>query len=142
MNATSVVIVSARRTPIGRFLGGLSTLKPTVLGQVAVQAALNGAKVEPEEVQSLFFGQARQAGSGPNPARQVLVGSGITEASPAATINQACSSGLKAIQLAADEIRLGRAQVVVAGGMESMSRVPFLLDRMRSGYRLGNGHRR
>ncbi|TAH39225.1 MAG: thiolase family protein [Planctomycetota bacterium] len=134
----SVVVTSAVRTPIGRFLGGLSSLPAPALGAVAVQGALQRAGVAPGDVEGVFFGHARQAGTGPNPARQVLIRAGIPESVTAVTINQACSSGLKAIQLAADEIRLGRAKVVVAGGMESMSRVPFLMDRMRNGYRLGN----
>ncbi len=134
-----VAVVSAVRTPIGRFLGAFRELAAPVLGREAVRGALEAAQVAPEEIETLFFGHGRQAGSGPNPARQVLIGAGIPQESPAATINQACSSGLKSIQLAADEIRLGRARIAVAGGMESMSRVPFFLDRMRFGYRLGSG---
>ena len=137
--ARAVAVVSAIRTPIGRFCGGLSSVPAPELGATAVRAALEAARLAPEEVESLTFGHARQAGCGPNSARQVLVRAGIPVERPAATINQACASGLKAIQLAADEILLGRAQVVVAGGMENMSRVPFLLDRMREGYRLGHG---
>ncbi len=133
-----VVIASAVRTPIGRYLGGLSTLSAPALGEVAVRAALQAAGVAPEEVQSLHFGHGRQAGSGPNPARQVAWRAGIPQEAPAATINQACASGLKCVQLAADEIVLGRSRIVVAGGMESMSTLPFVLDRMRTGYRLGH----
>lgn len=134
----SVVIASAVRTPIGRFGGALSSVPAPALGAVAVRAALERARLEPADVEALYFGHARQAGCGPNPARQVLFRSGIPVTSPAATVNQACSSGLKAIQLAADDVRLGRARVAVAGGMESMSRVPFYLDRLRTGYRLGS----
>lgn len=134
----AVVVVSAVRTPIGRFLGSLSGLPAAALGATAVQGALQRARLAPAEVEGVYFGHARQAGCGPNPARQVLIRAGIPEAVPAFTINQACSSGLKALQLAADDIRLGRVAVAVAGGMESMSRVPFLLERMRSGYRLGH----
>ncbi len=136
--APEVVIVSAVRTPIGRFLGSLSTLSAPELGEVAVRGALTAAGISPEDVDLLHFGHGRQAGCGPNPARQVLFRAGIPATAPASTINQACASGLKAIQLAADDLRQGRARVAVAGGMESMSRVPFLLDRMREGYRLGH----
>ncbi|RMH01369.1 MAG: thiolase family protein [Planctomycetota bacterium] len=136
---TVVVVASAVRTPIGRYLGGLSTLSAPALGEVAVRGALAAAGVEAAEVDSLFFGHGRQAGSGPNPARQVAFRAGIPVEAPAATINQACASGLKSLQLAADEIVLGRSRIVVAGGMESMSTLPFVLDRMRTGYRLGHG---
>ncbi len=135
---TAVVVASAVRTPIGRYLGGLSTLPAPSLGEVAVRGALTAAGVAAAEVGSLLFGHGRQAGSGPNPARQVAHRAGIPDETPSATINQACASGTKCLQLAADEIRLGRSQIVVAGGMESMSTLPFVLDRMRTGYRLGH----
>ena len=138
MANSSVVIVSAVRTPIGRYMGGLSTLSAPDLGEVAAHGALCAAKVEAEAIDTVYFGHGRQAGCGPNPARQVAVRAGVPQETPAATINQACASGLKAIQLAADDIRLGRATVALAGGMESMSRLPFILDRMRDGYRLGH----
>ena len=134
-----VVVLSALRTPIGRFGGSLAALPATALGVAAVQAALRAAGVEKDEVDSLIFGMARQAGARPNPARQVLIQSGIPQERTAFTVNQACASGMKALQLAADELRLGRAKVVVAGGMESMSNVPHILDKMRDGYRLGDG---
>lgn len=108
------------------------------MGQVVVEEALKRAQIPPEEVDSLIFGHARQAGAGPNPARQVVHRAGLPETTPGLTLNQACASGLKCVQMAADEIRLGRSSIVVAGGMESMSQVPFLLDRMRTGYRLGD----
>ena len=133
-----VVVASGVRTPIGRYLGGLSSLRAAELGEVAARGALEAAAVEAAEVESVCFGQARQAGSGPNPARQIGWRSGVPEQVPAATINQACASGLKAIQLAADDIALGRARVALAGGVESMSGLPFILDRMRQGYRLGH----
>jgi acetyl-CoA C-acetyltransferase len=135
---TAVVVASAVRTPIGRYLGGLSTLSAPALGETAVRGALAAAGVEAGEVDSLFFGHGRQAGSGPNPARQVGHRAGLPDEVPAATINQACASGTKCLQLAADEIVLGRSGIVVAGGMESMSTLPFVLDRMRTGYRLGH----
>ena len=135
---TVVVVASAVRTPIGKYLGGLSTLSAPALGEVAVRGALEAAGVAAAEVGSLFFGHGRQAGSGPNPARQVAHRAGLPDESPSATINQACASGMKCLQLAADEVVLGRNRVVVAGGMESMSTLPFILDRMRTGYRLGH----
>lgn len=133
-----VVVLSAVRTPIGRFGGSLAGLPATALGVAAVEAALRAAEVDKDEVDSLIFGMARQAGARPNPARQVLFQAGIPQERTAFTVNQACASGMKAIQLAADELRLGRAKVVVAGGMESMSNVPHVLDKMRDGYRLGD----
>ncbi len=136
---TQIVIASAVRTPIGRYLGGFSTLTAPQLGGAAVNGALMRAGVAAEEVDFLIFGHGRQAGQRPNPARQVQFQAGIPQESPAFTLNMACASGLKSIQAAADEIRLGRANVVVAGGMESMSNVPYMLDRMRTGYRLGDG---
>jgi acetyl-CoA C-acetyltransferase len=103
-----------------------------------VRSALASSGVAATDVDEVWFGHARQAGNGPNPARQVSVRGGMPEAVPAFTVNAACGSGLKAVALAADSIRLGRASIVVAGGMENMSQVPFLLDRARDGYRLGH----
>jgi acetyl-CoA C-acetyltransferase len=133
-----VVIVEGARTPIGRFLGSFSETPAVRLGVAAVQEALRRANVEPGQVQETVFGHARQAGNGPNTARQVSVFAGIPESVPAHTVNMACGSGTKAIQLAAEQIVLGNAEVTVAGGMENMTRIPFLLERMRTGYRLGN----
>jgi acetyl-CoA C-acetyltransferase len=130
-----VAVIRALRTPIGRFLGGLSGLTAAELGAAAVRPALAGLDLPVDE---LVFGCARQAGQGPNPARQVAMKAGLPETVPAYTVNMACGSGLEAIRLGADAIRVGRARAVVAGGVESMSRVPFLLDRMRFGYRLGH----
>src|SRR5439155_8701579 len=104
----------------------------------AVKAALRRARVEPGDVDELVFGHARQAGNGPNPARQVAYRSGLGEEKPAFTVNMACGSGTKAIQVAAEQIMLGNAEVVLAGGQENMTRTPFLLDRMRFGYRMGD----
>jgi acetyl-CoA C-acetyltransferase len=133
-----VAIVASVRTPIGRFLGAFADLSAAELGAAATRGALERAGLDPGGVDELIYGCARQAGGGPNMARQVLIRSGIPEDRPAFTVNQACGSGLQSILLAADRIRLGRARVVVAGGAESMTRVPFLLDRARLGYRLGN----
>jgi len=138
MAASPVVIASAVRTPIGRYFGGLASLTTPQLGEQAVRGALSAASVEAASVDSVHMGHARQAGAGPNPARQAAILAGIPESTPASTINQACASGLKAIQLAADDIHLGRATIAVAGGMESMSGLPFVLDKMRRGYRLGH----
>jgi acetyl-CoA C-acetyltransferase len=134
----NVVVLSAVRTPIGRFGGSLAALPAPALGASAARAALTRAGVDADEVSSVIFGMARQAGARPNPARQVLHLAGIPRERTAFTINLACASGMQALQLAADELRLGRAKVVVAGGMESMSNVPHILDRMRDGYRLGD----
>ena len=133
-----VAIVAAVRTPIGRFLGAFSDLSAADLGVAATRGALERAHVSPLDIDELIYGCARQAGGGPNVARQVLIRSGIPQERPAFTVNQACGSGLQSIILAAERIRAGKSRVVVAGGTESMSRVPYLLDRARTGYRLGN----
>ena len=134
----NAVIVEGARTPIGRFLGALAEVPTVNLGVAAVREALRRADVAPEDVQELVFGHARQAGNGPNTARQVAVRSGLPESVPGITVNMACGSGTRAIQHGAEQIMLGNADVAVAGGMENMSRTPFLLDRMRLGYRMGD----
>ncbi|HXL15814.1 MAG TPA: acetyl-CoA C-acetyltransferase [Methylomirabilota bacterium] len=131
-------IVAAVRTPIGRFLGALADLTAADLGVAATRAALERSRVSPSDVDELIYGCARQAGGGPNVARQVLIRSGIPQERPAFTVNQACGSGLQSIILASEHIRAGKSRFVAAGGTESMSRVPYLLDRARTGYRLGN----
>jgi acetyl-CoA C-acetyltransferase len=138
MAGTAVVITHALRTPIGRYMGALAEQTGPDLGTHVVRALLAQAALDPERVDELLFGNARQAGGGPNPARQVSVRAGIPERVTAWTINMACGSGLKAINLAAESIRGGRNRIVVAGGTESMSGLPFYLPRMRSGYRLGH----
>jgi acetyl-CoA C-acetyltransferase len=132
------VILEGARTPVGRFLGAFSDVPAVDLGVHAVTAALERAQVQPADADELVFGHARQAGNGPNPARQVAYRSGLGEEKPAFTVNMACGSGVKAIQVAAEQIILGNAEVVVAGGQENMTRTPFLLDRMRFGYRMGD----
>jgi acetyl-CoA C-acetyltransferase len=132
------VILEGARTPVGRFLGAFSEVPAVDLGIHATKSALERAGVEPSEVEELVFGHARQAGNGPNPARQVAYRSGLGEDKPAFTVNMACGSGVKAIQVAAEQIVLGNAEVVLAGGQENMTRTPFLLDRMRFGYRMGD----
>ena len=133
-----VAIVAAQRTPIGKFLGVFSDLRAVDLGRTAIAGALGVSRLAPSDVQEVIFGMARQAGAGPNPARQASVLAGIPVEVPAFTVNQACASGLQAILLAADRIRLGEASILVAGGMESMTQVPYLLPRARRGYRLGH----
>jgi acetyl-CoA C-acetyltransferase len=138
MNENAVFILSAVRTPIGKFGGGLASLSAADLGVVAAQAALERAGIAVHEVQETIFGNGRQAGGGPNPARQISVRSGVPESVPAYTVNMACASGMKAITLAAEEIANGNLDCVLAGGAESMSRLPYYLDGARWGYRLGN----
>jgi acetyl-CoA C-acetyltransferase len=134
----SVFILSAVRTPIGKFGGKLAGMTSPDLGVVAAEAALNRAGVAPDQVEETIFGSARQAGNGPNPARQISVRSGVPKEVPAYTVNQACASGMKAIGLGFQEIASGNMECVLAGGTESMSRVPYYLDGGRWGYRLGN----
>lgn len=131
-------IVGAVRTPIGKFGGRLARLTAVELGTVAVKSALESAGVRPDQVDLLIAGHARQAGNGPNPARQVAIASGIPQEIAAWTLNQACASGLSAIDHAHKAILLGEADIVVAMGMESMSRVPYLLEKARWGLRLGH----
>ena len=135
---TRVAILSAVRTPIGRFLGSFQDLSAADLGVAAVTPALERSGLSADAVDEVFVGNGRQAGGGPNVARQISVRSGIPETVCATTVNMACGSGLKSIGLGADAIRLGRADVVVAAGTESMSGLPFMLPKMRQGYRLGH----
>ncbi|MCC6407608.1 MAG: thiolase family protein [Planctomycetes bacterium] len=133
-----VVVTHALRTPIGKFLGSLSDLSAADLGVSVVSDLLARAKLDPSTVDELIFGNGRQAGGGPNPARQISVRSGLPVEVPALTINMACASGLKSLSLAAEGIRSGRTNVAIVGGTESMSRLPFMLPEMRKGYRLGH----
>jgi acetyl-CoA C-acetyltransferase len=132
-----VFVLSAARTPIGRFGGAFASLSAPELGAAAARAALERARVD--GVDEVIFGHARQAGNGPNTARQVVRRAGLPDSVPAFTVNQACASGLKAILLGADAITLSRAERVLVGGHEAMSRTPYLLERARWGYRMGNG---
>ena len=134
----TVYILSAVRTPIGKFGGSLASLSAADLGVVAAKAALERAGVQPQQVEETIFGNARQAGGGPNPARQISVRSGIPQEVPAYTVNKACASGVKSIALAFNEIATGSLECVLAGGTESMSRLPYYLEGARWGYRLGN----
>jgi len=133
----AVYILSAVRTPIGKFGGSLASLTAADLGVVAAKAAIERAGVQASQIEETIFGNARQAGGGPNVARQISLRSGVQQEAPAFTVNKACASGLKAIALAYQSISLGDATCVLAGGTESMSRVPYLLDQARWGYRLG-----
>ena len=133
-----VFILSAVRTAIGKFGGSLAHMTAADLGVVAATAALERAAVSPDQVEETIIGNARQAGGGPNVARQISIRSGVPETVPAYTVNQACASGLKSIALAFQEIANGNLDCVLAGGTESMSRLPYYLDGARWGYRLGN----
>jgi acetyl-CoA C-acetyltransferase len=132
------VILEGARTPIGRFLGSFADTTTVELGTVAATEALARAGVAPDQVDQTIVGHARQAGNGPNTGRQVSVHAGVPEEVSAFNVNMACGSGMRAVQLGAQQIALGDAEIVLAGGMENMTRVPFLLDRMRTGYRMGN----
>src|SRR5437588_4960606 len=134
----AVYILSAVRTPIGKFGGSLASLTAADIGVVAAKAAIERGGIQPEQVEETIFGNARQAGGGPNPARQISIRSGVPQQVPAFTVNKACASGLKSIALAYQSILLGDANCVLAGGTESMSRLPYYLDGARWGYRLGN----
>jgi acetyl-CoA C-acetyltransferase len=134
-----VYIVSAVRTPIGAFNGSLAALTAPQLGSIAIKGALAKAGVSPEMVQEVYMGNVISAGLGQAPATQAMLGAGIPNSVPSTTVNKVCASGSKAIMLAAQSIMMGINDVVVAGGMESMSNIPYYLDKARNGYRLGHG---
>jgi acetyl-CoA C-acetyltransferase len=140
MLRASVFIVGAARTPIGRYGGALRDVHPAELGAVAARAAIARGEVPAAGIEEVFIGHARQAGSGPNPARQVVQRSGLDDGVPAVTVNKACASGLEAVAAAARQIALGEADLVLAGGIESMSRMPYLIDAAdaRWGHRMGH----
>jgi acetyl-CoA C-acetyltransferase len=135
---SDVFILSAARTPIGKFAGGLSTTPATELGAVAIRAAVERAGVAPERIDEAFMGQVIQAGSGQAPARQAALRAGLPNGVSATTVNKVCGSGLKAVMLGAASIRAGDADLIVAGGMESMNLGPHLLPGARTGFRLGD----
>jgi acetyl-CoA C-acetyltransferase len=135
----TVYIVSAVRTPIGAFNGALASLTAPQLGSIAIKGALEKAGVAPEMVQEVYMGNVLSAGLGQAPATQAMLGAGIPNTVPSTTVNKVCASGSKAIMLAAQSIMMGINDVVVAGGMESMSNIPYYLDKARNGYRLGHG---
>jgi acetyl-CoA C-acetyltransferase len=134
-----VVIVSAVRTPIGSFGGSLASMTATQLGAHAIKAALDKINLDPSEVKEVFMGNVMSAGLGQAPVTQASIWAGIPNTVPGTTVNKVCASGMKAIMLGAESIMLGDNDVVVAGGMESMSNVPYYLDKGRNGYRLGHG---
>src|ERR671914_1200989 len=133
------VIISAVRTPVGKFLGALKNFKATELGAIAVREAVKRAGVRPEDVDEVIMGCVIQAGLGQNPARQAALEGGIPFGVSAVTINKVCGSGLKSVMMAAQGIQLGDSEIVVAGGMESMTNAPYLIPKAREGYRMGNG---
>src|SRR5437660_2860383 len=133
------VIISAVRTPVGKFLGALKSFKATDLGAIVVREAVKRADVKPEDVDEVIMGCVIQAGLGQNPARQAALHGGLPNTVSAVTVNKVCGSGLKAIMMAAQGVQLGDTEIVVAGGMESMSNAPYLLPKARGGYRLGHG---
>ena len=133
------VIVSAVRTPFGRLGGALSNHEATELGAIAIRGALDRSGVENEEVEYAVMGQVLQGGAGQAPARQATVGAGLPIELPSDTINKVCASSIRAVEIADQMIRAGDVQVVVAGGMESMSNAPYALKKARFGYRLGDG---
>src|SRR5919197_2956362 len=135
---TSPVILSAARTPIGKFLGGLSPLSAPDLGAVAIRAAVERAKVPVDDIDEVIMGKVIQGGVGQAPARQAAMKAGLPATISALTVNKVCGSGLKAVMLAAQSIRAGDSEVVVAGGPESMSRAPYLLFGARTGWKFGD----
>jgi acetyl-CoA C-acetyltransferase len=135
---SDVYILSAVRTPIGKFGGSLASVTAADMGVVAAKAAIERAGVRPDQIEETIFGNARQAGGGPNPARQISIRSSVPQEVPAYTVNKACASGLKSVALGFQEIATGNLDCVLAGGTESMSRLPYYLDGARWGYRLGN----
>ncbi len=136
---TDVVIASAARTPIGAFQGALAPLAAPQLGAIAIREAVARAGLEPGQVDEVLMGHVLQAGTGQAPARQAALGAGLPVSTGATTVNKVCGSGLKAVMLGVQAIRTGESEVVVAGGMESMSNAPYLLEKARSGYRMGDG---
>ena len=139
MSNEDVVILSARRTPIGAFQGALAPLTAVQLGSAAARAAISAAGIEAAAIEEVIMGCVLQAGLGQAPARQAALGAGVPLATPCTTINKMCGSGLKALMMAADQIRAGSAQLILAGGLESMTNAPYFLPKARSGYRMGHG---
>ena len=135
------VIVAAVRTPFGKLGGGLAKHEATELGSLAIRAALDRVGIENDEVEYVIMGQVLQAGAGQAPARQAAIGAGLPKETPADTINKVCASSIRAVEIADAMIRAGEHELVVTGGMESMSNAPYLLKKARFGYRLGNGER-
>ena len=139
MSAQEVVIVSARRTPIGAFLGALSPLSAVQLGSAAIRAAVESSRLAPGDLQEVIMGCVLPGNLGQAPARQAAIGAGVPMGVPATTINKMCGSALKSVMMAAEQIRSGTADIIVAGGLESMSNAPYMLPKARTGYRMGSG---
>jgi acetyl-CoA C-acetyltransferase len=139
MSEDPIVIVGAARTALGGFQGGLKAKTAPQLGAVAIAAALERAQLTGEDVSEVFMGCVLPAGVGQAPARQAALGAKLPQSVPCTTVSKVCGSGMKALMLGHDAILAGSADIVVAGGMESMSNAPYLLDRARAGYRLGHG---
>jgi acetyl-CoA C-acetyltransferase len=135
----NVYVVAAARTPIGAFLGSLSTLRAPDLGATAIKGALARAKLAPDAIQEVFMGNVLSAGIGQAPARQAAIYAGIPNTVPATTVSKVCGSGMQAVIFGTKTIALGDADLVMVGGMESMSNVPYYLDKARGGYRMGDG---
>jgi acetyl-CoA C-acetyltransferase len=138
-NLPPIYIVSAARTPIGAFQGSLSSLRAPELGAIAIKGALSRAKLAPEVIQEVFMGNVLSAGIGQAPARQAAIFAGIPNTVPATTVSKVCGSGLQAVIFGAKTLAVGDADIVLVGGMESMSNVPYYLDKARTGYRMGDG---
>lgn len=139
MSGKDVVIVAAKRTPMGAFQGALSSLTATQLGSVAIKGALESINLSPDQVEEVYIGCVLPAGLGQAPARQASLGAGIPHKVPCTTVNKVCGSGMKSVMLAFDQLRFGETNVIVAGGMESMTNAPYLLEKARTGYRIGHG---
>jgi len=139
LETKEAVIISAVRTPVGKLLGALKSFKATDLGAIVVREAVKRAGIKPEDVDEVIMGCVIQAGLGQNPARQAALRGGLPDTVSAVTVNKVCGSGLKAIMMAAQGVQLGDTEIVVAGGMESMSNAPYLIPKAREGYRLGHG---
>src|SRR5215468_6296743 len=139
MQGSPIFIVSAARTPVGTFLGLLASLPAPRLGAVAIRAALERAKLAPDAVDEVYMGNVLSAGIGQAPARQASIFAGIPNTVPTTGVSKVCGSGLQAVVLGAKTVALGDADIVVAGGMESMSNVPYYLPKGRTGYRMGDG---
>ncbi len=138
MDNDPIVITSYARTPLGKFLGGLKDLSATQLGSIAIKAAIERAHLKPDDITEVFMGCVLPAGLGQAPARQASLGAGIPDSTPCTTLNKVCGSGMKALMLGRDAILAGSTDIVVAGGMESMTNAPYLLAKGRHGYRLGH----
>ncbi|MFT5117170.1 MAG: acetyl-CoA C-acetyltransferase, partial [Kiritimatiellia bacterium] len=134
----SIVIIAAQRTPMGAFQGSLSTVSAPLLGAAAIQGVLGFTGIAASAIDEVYMGCVLSAGLAQAPARQAALSAGLTEQTSCTTINKVCGSGMKAVMLAADQLRVGNADVVIAGGMESMSNAPYLLHKARSGYRMGH----